>query len=415
MNNCAVAIPVYKQTFTESERFNIETSLANLKGFDVYFYGPQRLDFNYYESVFGVSKFVRFPDNYFRSIEDYSRLMLSDTLYEAFDKYSHILICQPDAIVLKPELNYWVNQPYDYIGAPWPRGFEYKIHSVDIQINEGVMCKTFVGNGGLSLRNIKNCLDLFNEFSSVREEWILNGHAEDLFFGLASTLSKKFRIPNLMVAAHFSHETEPDYLYKLIGNQLPFGCHAYEKHSPEHWATILTPLKQTKSQPQKKNEHMTKTLDLGCGSNPKNPFKANEIYGVDIITNLTENIATADLAIDPIPFPSDHFEFVTAYNFIEHIPRVIYMPTRRNSFVQLMSEIYRVLKNNGIFLSVTPAFPHNAAFQDPTHANIITEETFPYYFCEPHTWASLYGFTGQFKLLRQEWMGCDLVTQIQKI
>ena len=160
---------------------------------------------------------------------------------------------------------------------------------------------------------------------------------------------------------------------------------------------------------------MTKTLDLGCGPNPNNPFKANEIYGVDILSNLAPNIAAADLAIEPIPFPTDYFEYVTAYQFIEHVPRVIYAPTRRNAFVELMNEIYRVLKKDGIFLSVTPAYPHNEAFRDPTHVNIITEETFKFYFSTPYCWASIYGFTGNFHFIRQEWMDFNLVTQLQKI
>jgi SAM-dependent methyltransferase len=415
MNTCAVAIPVYKETFTESERFNVNTSLSNLKNFDVYLYAPQSLDINYYAQEIGITKVMRFPDHCFKSIEDYSRLMLSTEFYEAFSGYSHVLICQPDAIALKPELQYWVDQPYDYLGAPWPKGFEYTIHSEHIHIDEGVMSKTFVGNGGFSLRNIQSCLALFDEFPSVRSEWILHGHAEDLFFGLVSTLSKTFRTPNLMVAACFSHETEPEYLYKLIGNQLPFGCHAYEKHAPEHWQKIFTTQTQPQSQLQPTDVLMTKTLDLGCGPNPNNPFSANEVYGVDIIANLAGNIAAADLALEPIPFPSDHFEFVTAYQFIEHVPRVIYTPTRRNSFVELMNEIHRVLKQDGIFLSVTPAYPHNAAFQDPTHVNIITEETFHFYFSEPTRWASIYGFTGHFRMLKQEWMGVNLVTQLQKI
>jgi SAM-dependent methyltransferase len=160
---------------------------------------------------------------------------------------------------------------------------------------------------------------------------------------------------------------------------------------------------------------MTKTLDLGCGPNPKNPFNAEQIYGVDVIANIGSNIASADLVIEPIPFQADYFEFVTAFQFIEHVPRIVYSPKRRNSFVELMNEIYRVLKKGGIFLSVTPAYPHNAAFQDPTHVNIITEETFHFYFSEPTSWAAIYGFTGHFQMLKQEWAGVNLVTQLQKI
>jgi SAM-dependent methyltransferase len=97
------------------------------------------------------------------------------------------------------------------------------------------------------------------------------------------------------------------------------------------------------------------------------------------------------------------------------VPRVIYMPEKRNPFVELMNEIYRVLKTGGIFLSVTPAYPHGAAFQDPTHVNIITEETFIRYFDDTYMWAKIYGFNGRFKVLQQEWSGANLVTQLQKV
>lgn len=159
---------------------------------------------------------------------------------------------------------------------------------------------------------------------------------------------------------------------------------------------------------------MRKTLDLGCGPNPRNPYKADEVFGVDIRADIGQNIAAADLAIEPIPYADNSFDFVTAYQFIEHVPRVIYAPHHRFPFVQLMNEIYRVLKVDGIFLSVTPAYPHNAAFQDPTHVNIITEETFPAYFDDTNRWAAMYGFTGHFRLLRQEWSEVNLVTQLQK-
>ena len=125
---------------------------------------------------------------------------------------------------------------------------------------------------------------------------------------------------------------------------------------------------------------MAKTLDLGCGLNPKNPFNCDEIYGIDIRENKDKNILNIDLVVDPIPFDDNFFDYVSAYDFIEHIPRIIYLPKRKFAFVDLMSEIYRVLKPGGSFLSHTPAFPNSAAWRDPTHVNIITNETFPLYF-----------------------------------
>lgn len=160
---------------------------------------------------------------------------------------------------------------------------------------------------------------------------------------------------------------------------------------------------------------MKKSLDIGCGAGqPRNPLGADEVYGIDIRNTDSQYIKNADLAVDPIPFPDEFFDSVTAYDFIEHIPRVIYTPQRRNSFVELMNEIYRVLKSEGLFFSFTPAYPHTEAFKDPTHVNIITEETFPEYFGKGKNWASMYGFNGAFLVLEQKWQGPHLATLLQK-
>jgi SAM-dependent methyltransferase len=165
---------------------------------------------------------------------------------------------------------------------------------------------------------------------------------------------------------------------------------------------------------------MTKSLDLGCGANPKNPFNADELFGIDfeMRSDLPDNIKIADLAIDPIPYENNTFAYVTAHDFIEHIPRVIYAPKRRNPFVELMNEVYRVLMTGGYFLSLTPAYPHEEAFVDPTHVNIITEGTFPLYFGDrspTSPWAVIYGFNGAFRVTLQEWRGPHLLTVLQKI
>ena len=160
---------------------------------------------------------------------------------------------------------------------------------------------------------------------------------------------------------------------------------------------------------------MTRSLDLGCGQTPKNPFYADEVFGIDVREDLDANIRRADLVIDPIPFPDESFEYVSAHDFIEHVPRVIYAPSRRNAFVELMNEIYRVLKTGGLFLSLTPAYPHAEAFRDPTHVNIITDQTFSAYFDNVNRWAAGYGFNGAFQPRLQEWRGPHLLTVMQKV
>ena len=160
---------------------------------------------------------------------------------------------------------------------------------------------------------------------------------------------------------------------------------------------------------------MSKTLDLGCGAKPKNPFNADEFFGIDVRNDLNLGIKKADLIIENIPFENEMFDYVTAFDFLEHIPRVIYAPSRRNAFVELMNEIYRVLKNGGLFLSMTPAYPNAVAFRDPTHVNIITDETFPLYFDSENRWASIYGFNGAFKILKHEWQGPHIFAILQKV
>jgi SAM-dependent methyltransferase len=160
---------------------------------------------------------------------------------------------------------------------------------------------------------------------------------------------------------------------------------------------------------------MTKSLDIGCGRNPKNLFNADIVYGIDVRDDLEHNIKKADLVIEPIPYEDAYFEYVTAHDFLEHIPRLMYLPERRYPFVELMNEIYRVLKPNGTFLSFTPAYPHAEAFRDPTHVNIISDQTFSAYFDDTNRWAEMYGFKGAFKIISQEWRGPHLLTLMQKV
>lgn len=158
----------------------------------------------------------------------------------------------------------------------------------------------------------------------------------------------------------------------------------------------------------------TSTLDLGCGPTPRNPFLAATVCGIDIRPDPAHNVRRADLAVDPIPHDDASFDYVTAYDFIEHVPRVLYAPGRRFPFVELMNEVHRVLRPGGAFLSLTPAFPFAPAFQDPTHVNVITEDTFPLYFDARHTHARMYGFRGAFTVVRQGWQKRHLVTVLAK-
>lgn len=160
---------------------------------------------------------------------------------------------------------------------------------------------------------------------------------------------------------------------------------------------------------------VTSSLDMGCGRSPRNPFNATYCYGIDLFSDESMKIEKANLAVEKIPYADDFFEFLTAFDFIEHIPRVSYIPEYRFPFVELMNEIYRVLKPGGYMLSVTPAYPFADVLVDPTHVNYITDRTFSTYFDDINRWAVIYGFNGAFKIVKQGWDGTHLVTVLKKV
>lgn len=236
--NCAIVIPIYKNKLNSDEVFSLKNSLKHLNNYNIYWLTHKNIDINYYIENFELNNFKFFDPIYFDSISGYNKLLTSIKFYEAFLNYQYILILQTDAIVLKPELDYWLNENYDYIGAPWPKGYSYNFLIKDISITEGINCTTFVGNGGLSLRNTKSCINLLNEFADIASDWQNIGHAEDLFYSFMGTISNHFKLPNIMKAANFAHDIDPKYLYALNGNKLPFGAHAWEKYDRAHWESL---------------------------------------------------------------------------------------------------------------------------------------------------------------------------------
>ena len=154
----------------------------------------------------------------------------------------------------------------------------------------------------------------------------------------------------------------------------------------------------------------TRHLDLGCGLKPRNPYVSAALHGVDIrdidlqVNDLGYIYKKANLITEKIPYPNDYFDSVSAFDFLEHVPRQIYVNngTVRNAFVELMNEIHRVLTPGGRFLALTPAYPHPSVFSDPTHVNFITKETCSY-FVGPDAGGNMYGFNGHFEVIKMHW------------
>lgn len=259
----AVLVPLYKTSLTEAEEFSLERTLAVLAKHDVYIIGPKRLLANLLlRSASGGGAGVKvFEDSYFSSIAGYNRLLKSVGFYKAFDQYEYILIAQTDALIISDCLDDWCDRGYSYVGAPWFNGFGVPSQPL-----------TFfgVGNGGLSLRKVSHCLRALSRptylpntivqdtarnptqlgriVQVVKDQmiWAYNFGPltprvnEDLFWGIL--IARKFDffvVPTPEEAARFAFEVAPEFLYALIGRELPFGCHAWERYSPHFWRTVL--------------------------------------------------------------------------------------------------------------------------------------------------------------------------------
>ena len=154
----------------------------------------------------------------------------------------------------------------------------------------------------------------------------------------------------------------------------------------------------------------TRHLDIGCGTAPRNPYHRDLLYACDLEDmekKTTGNgfvFEKVDLASEPLPFPDNYFSSISAFDVLEHIPRQAFNKNGKSisPFINLMSEIYRVLKPEGLLLASTPAFPRPEAFQDPTHVNIITYTTHTYFIGEKAN-AVRYGFKVNFSIKKVAW------------
>jgi hypothetical protein len=258
----AVVIPIYQTSLSPEETFSIRQATLVLAKHDLYFVGPQRLE-AYLAGIStqfgGLIRYKTFPDHYFADIDGYNRLMLSSMFYRAFIDYQYILIAQTDSLVFKDELDAWAAKGFSYIGAPWFVGYTQPTKPLRLDC---------VGNGGFSLRSIPDFLQVLEHprmFKNTLMEswpgsWISNIYRylkdyhsfvykdfqinidvnEDLFWSLfVAPRCEFFTIPSASEAVAFAFEAHPEYLFELNQQQLPFGCHAWQRYNPEFWEQMF--------------------------------------------------------------------------------------------------------------------------------------------------------------------------------
>lgn len=130
-----------------------------------------------------------------KTLNDYNRLLTSETFWEKYQDYERVLIFQSDSMILRKGIEAFME--YDYYGAPW----------------------TFQqtgGNGGLSIRNPKKCLSLVKH-----RKWSINDGYEDVYFS-----NHLHEVGGVVAPREECEKFSCETIFKLG----TFGVHAIQKY-----------------------------------------------------------------------------------------------------------------------------------------------------------------------------------------
>ncbi|GAK50571.1 hypothetical protein U14_01803 [Candidatus Moduliflexus flocculans] len=239
-----VIIPIHKIELSSFEQIALKQCLTVLSRHQMTIIAPEGLALERLHLSHPNVNVELFDKHWFRNELQYNKLMLSPEFYRRFLRYKFMLICQLDTFIFKDELLYWCEQGFDYIGAPW---FNDWFQEYSSALMKGLQFlhipfEKRVGNGGLSLRHVKKCFLIVRMFRSKAARWGERGthFHEDLFWSyFVTSYIPFFKVPNIQTALRFSFESQPQACYELNHRELPFGCHAWEKHGLEFWRPFL--------------------------------------------------------------------------------------------------------------------------------------------------------------------------------
>lgn len=266
--NPVVVVPVHRLHPTDDEQFSLKRC-GNLLGcHPIFIVHPHGLNLEPYFDLLPTATPLPVPAEWMASIRAYNRMMINPAFYAMFERFSHLLVHEPDALVISDQLLYWCEKPFDYIGAPWFEGFHAAPPDAPI---------IGVGNSGFCLINISAIRSLLDSSQRwISRKFILNELSRKLLgrtsrfsfdflfraFGKAGTMGgahrlvatncdtflsnhasvcnlNSFRIADPLSAILFSWEVNPQSCFRLCGRSLPFGVHAWARYDPTFILNLL--------------------------------------------------------------------------------------------------------------------------------------------------------------------------------
>ena len=235
---------MYRAVMSAAEELSFQQCLQVLGHHPIVVIKPRWLSLSHLLQQHASLSFQDFDDRYFESIAGYNQLLTSVPFYRAFSQYEFMLIHQLDAYIFRDELLKWCGSGFDYIGAPHLSMEHWRIRNKPLR-NNLVEEQRVLLNGGLSLRRIRSCIKLLQWYDAFHPRWKGN---EDMLFSLHATRIRyfkyMFRLPTWRQALAFAFEQHPAVCFAINQQNLPFGCHAWEKYNPSFWKQHIQPLSQ---------------------------------------------------------------------------------------------------------------------------------------------------------------------------
>ena len=266
LNRVAIVIIAHKASMTSYERISLLQCLKVFASRPIFIVCPDNMDISQYANISSKLNFDFIAPHWQADYRSFNRLKILPFLYRKYSDYDYILFYELDAFVFRDELDSWMAKQYDYIGAPWKRGWDSAEEDSPF---------IGVGNGGFSLRKVKSHLRALKCFSYITKptflaKRLLNGKFldkvssvpsvildltlrnnthfifnnyrgnEDVFWGqVVFENFNWFNVAPIDEAIKFSFEIHPHSLFLKNQKNLPFGCHGWWKYDFEFWKPFI--------------------------------------------------------------------------------------------------------------------------------------------------------------------------------
>lgn len=255
-----ILIPTHRFNLGDEDKISLIHLKKYLNKYDTFFVIPKRNSSKSFTSA--GYKVKKVNDNFFGTLRRANEMYLNKEFYEIFKDYDYMLIYQLDALVFSNQLERWLKSGYDFIAAPWFRPvIGFFSHKKRLPYSGG--------NGGFCLRNIQKfikVLDIVNKSairtsnnSYIRKLWFLlaliSGKSHKIWLNAPATnypfnedgfwsyeapkYLSDFKVAPFSQSLKFSFERSPKKCFKLNQDDLPFGCHAWEKYDKSFWEPYL--------------------------------------------------------------------------------------------------------------------------------------------------------------------------------